>query len=280
MLSISLSLFMNFVNSTHYSYSYTNKIIQVCAHVPGVVIDSRSFVQIIRGMNSQMHTMAVCFHDMNKELKHQRSINIENHAMLLRLTGGHTNSKDVQTVTQEMIVPDFHKTMVPKLKCSDISLVVFEYINNPTVLSYERASEKSKGGLPHLMKRVKKVVDIVCKLTQLPQNLLSNQGVQYPRSEVIKKIRNAFEDITKFLVENNLRKTASKKRISLAFLSETKVSRAFTTWLDDRVVNEEIESVSDKIEVNNVVNEELESISDKSDEGGECDDDIAMESDV
>ena len=59
-------------------------------------------------MNSQMHTMAVCFHDMNKELKHQRLINIENHVMLLRLTGGHTNSKDVQTVTQEMIVPDFH----------------------------------------------------------------------------------------------------------------------------------------------------------------------------
>ena len=175
--------------------------------MPGVVIDSRNFVQIIRGMNSQMHNIAVLFHDMNKELKHQRSINIENRAMLLRLTGGHTQAEEIQSVIKEIIVPDFYKTMVPKLKGTDMSLVVFEYINNPTELSYEKASEKSKGGLQHLMKRVKKVVDIVCKLTRLPHNLFSNRGVQYVQSEVIAKIRNAFEDITNFLIQNNLRKT-------------------------------------------------------------------------
>ena len=242
--------------------------------MPGVVIDSRNFVQIIRGMNSQMHNIAVLFHDMNKELKHQRSINIENRAMLLRLTGGSSLAKEVEPFTKEIIVPDFHKTMVPKLKGTDMSLVVFEYINNPTELSYEKASEKSKGGLPHLMKRVKKVVDIVCKLTRLPQNLSSNKGVQYIQSEVIAKIRNAFDDILQFVIENNLRKTNSKKRISLAFLSETKVSRALTNWVNEHIVNEEI------VEVNNVDNEELESISDRSNEGEECDDDIAMESNV
>ena len=78
--------------------------------------------------------------------------------------------------------------MVPKLKGTDMSLVVIEYINNPTELSYEKASEKTKGGLPHLMKRVKKVVDIVCKLTLLPHNLQSDQCVQYLRIEVINRI--------------------------------------------------------------------------------------------
>ena len=76
--------------------------------MPGVVIDSRNFVQIIRGMNSQMHNIAVLFHDMNKELKHQRSINIENRAMLLRLTGGSSLAKEVEPFTKEIIVPDFH----------------------------------------------------------------------------------------------------------------------------------------------------------------------------
>ena len=75
----------------------------------GVVIDSRNFVQIIQGMNSQMHNIAVLFHDMNKELKHQQSINIENRAMLLQITGGRTLAKEVQSVTKEIIVPDFQK---------------------------------------------------------------------------------------------------------------------------------------------------------------------------
>ena len=161
-----------------------------------------------------------------------------------------------------------------------MALVVFEYLNNETELSYEKAFDKSKGGLPHLMKRVKKVVDIVCKITQLPHNLSSTQGVQYVQSEVIATIRNAFKDITKFLIDNNLRKATSKKRISLAFLSETKVSRALTNWIDYQIVNEEIEPVSGRIEVNNMDNEELESISNKSNEDEEYHDDIAMESNV
>ena len=59
--------------------------LKLCAHIPGLVVDSRNFVQIIRGMNNHMHNMAVLFHDMNKELKQQRSINLENHSMLLNL---------------------------------------------------------------------------------------------------------------------------------------------------------------------------------------------------
>ena len=81
--------------------------------------------------------------------------------VLSLLKGTTTNGPSIVQRQVIEIVPDWEKTMKPKLNTKDLQKTIFEYVDNPTQQSYNNLSAKGRFSNKHFLSDIKMATNVV-----------------------------------------------------------------------------------------------------------------------
>ena len=132
--------------------------IKMCENMPGVMIDTRTFIEIVKLNQQQTAAMTIQIHHIHQQIKTLTNAVTD----LTALVTNKVSNAKVPEVSQyeeslyEEIVPNFITIIKPKLEALDIANVAFEWHTNATIDSWKALNKEEKNNNKYFSKERKR----------------------------------------------------------------------------------------------------------------------------
>ena len=185
--------------------------------------------------------------------------------VLSLLKGTTTNGPSIVQRQVIEIVPDWEKTMKPKLDTRDLPKAIFEYVDNPTQQSYNNLPTKSKE--KHILSRqsekyflsdIKIATNVVEAFIPLGYPTYSDNmdRVQW-KLDMNESISIGFKNVFEFIEEKGMKKP-SKDTLSKSYLKTTVFKAEVARRKQENEVVEEVHVAEEEITNENDITNERE----------------------
>ena len=162
------------------------------------------------------------------------------------LKGTTTNGPSIVQREVLEIVPDWERTLKPKLNTKDLQMSIYEYVSNPTQRSYNNLTVKGRFSEKHFLSDIKMATNVVEAFIPLgyPTYSENMDRVQW-KPDMMKSISIGFKNVMEFIEEKSMNKPPT---LSKSYLTKKVYGKVFKTEVKRR----KKENEKRKLQINHV----------------------------